>query len=61
LNILWILDIENNNSLLKKILYFINKNKIENILKLTWINEKLENDLKNIVDKLISDSISNSF
>jgi len=51
LNILWLLDLENNNLTIKKILYFINKNKIENILKLTWIDETLETELKNIVKK----------
>jgi len=51
LNILWFLDLENKNLTIKKILHFINKNKIENILKLTWINEELENELRNIIEK----------
>jgi len=49
LNILWLLDLENKNLTIKKILYFINKNNIENILKLTWINLELEDELKKIV------------
>lgn len=52
LDILWLLNIENKNMIIKKILNFINKNKIENILKLTWIDNNLENDLKNIVSKI---------
>jgi recombinational DNA repair protein (RecF pathway) len=51
INILWLLDLENKNLTIKKILYFINKNKIENILKLTWIDQKLELELKSIVNK----------
>ena len=51
LNILWLLDLENKNLTIKKILYFINKNNIENILKLTWINDNMESELKQVVDK----------
>ncbi len=51
LNILWILNLEDKNLTIKKILHFINKNKIENVLKLIWINETLETELKNIVKK----------
>jgi hypothetical protein len=51
LNILWVLDLENKNLTIKKIFYFINKNNIENILKLTWIDENLEIELKKIVEK----------
>ncbi len=51
LNILWFLDLENKDLTIKKILHFINKNKIENILKLTWIDEELELKLKKVVEK----------
>lgn len=51
LNILWLLNLEHKNLTIKKILYFINKNKIENILKLTWIEQNLEFELKRIVEK----------
>lgn len=51
LNILWILNLEDKNLTIKKILHFINKNKIENVLKLIWINETLETELKNVVKK----------
>jgi recombinational DNA repair protein (RecF pathway) len=51
LNILWLLDITHENLTVKKILSFINKNKIETILKLVWINDDLEKELKNIVKK----------
>jgi len=51
LNILGILNLEHKNLTIKKILFFIHKNKIENILKLVGINDELENELKNIVKK----------
>ena len=51
LNLLWLLNIEHKNITIKKILYFINKNKIYNILKLTWITTSIEQELKKIVEK----------
>ncbi|MDQ7010119.1 MAG: hypothetical protein Q9M94_07585, partial [Candidatus Gracilibacteria bacterium] len=51
INILGLLDTENKNITIKKILNFINKNNITNILRLTGINENLELELKNIVSK----------
>ena len=48
LNILWILNIENENPLIKRILKFIDKNKIDNILKLSWIDEEIKEKLKKI-------------
>lgn len=51
LNILWFLEIDNKNLTIKKILNYINKNNISNILKLTWIDKNLELELKSIVKK----------
>jgi len=51
INLLWLLDLEHKNLTIKKILHFINKNKIENILKLVWIDEKLEKNLESILEK----------
>lgn len=51
INLLWLLNIENKDPIIKKILNFINKNKIENILKLAWINDDLERKLENILGK----------
>jgi hypothetical protein len=39
LNILWILKTENQNENIKKVLLFIEKNSIENILKLKWLSD----------------------
>jgi len=51
LNILWSLNLEHKNLTIKKILHFINKNKIENIFKLSWFDENLKKELKNIIIK----------
>jgi len=51
LNILGILNLEHKNLTIKKILFFIHKNKINNVLKLVGISDKLEVELTNIVKK----------
>ena len=48
LNILWILNLENKDPLIKRILKFINKNKIENILKLGRIDEEIKEKLEKL-------------
>jgi hypothetical protein len=48
LDIIWILDINHSNKTIEKILKFINHNNIKNIIKLTWINTDLKNELKAI-------------
>jgi len=48
INLMWELDIQNENKTIEKILNFINKNKIKDILKLTWIQE----DQKQILDNI---------
>ena len=45
LNILWILDIESKNPLVKRILKFIDKNNINDILRLSGINERIKEEL----------------
>jgi len=47
-SLLWILDIENKNPIISKILKFINVSKIDSILKLTWINNELKKELENL-------------
>ena len=44
-SIFWELNENNSNKTISKILKFINWNKIERILKLTWINEELKKEL----------------
>jgi len=44
-SLLWNLKIEHNDKIIEKILKFINISKIENILKLTWINEEQKKEL----------------
>lgn len=44
-NLFWELKLENEDKIIEKILNFINKNKIKEILKLTWIDENLKNKL----------------
>ena len=44
-SLLWNLNIEHNDKIIEKILKFINTSKIENILKLTWINEEQKKEL----------------
>ena len=46
---LWLLNIENNDLTIKKILSFIQKNSILDILKLKWLNDELKNILKQII------------
>ncbi len=46
LSIFWELNENNSNKTISKILKFINSNKIEKILKLTWINTKLKKELE---------------
>lgn len=44
--ILWELNENNSNAIIWKILKFINNNKIEKILKLSWINEDIRKELE---------------
>ena len=46
---LWLLNIENNDLTIKKILSFVQKNSILDILKLKWLNEDLKTTLKQII------------
>lgn len=48
LNILWLLKIENKNPKIQKILSFIWKESIKNILKLKGLNEEEKNELNNL-------------
>jgi hypothetical protein len=48
-SILWELWENNNNQTISKILKFINKNPIDNIFKLSWINKNLEKELDWII------------
>jgi hypothetical protein len=43
--LLWNLKVEHNDKVIEKILKFINNSKIDNILKLTWINESQKKEL----------------
>lgn len=45
-NIFWELNLEDKNKTVSKILKFINSNNIETILKLVWVDEKVEEELK---------------
>ncbi len=49
LNILWILDIQNKDPTVQKILSFISKNTSGEILRLSGIDEEIEGKLKNII------------
>lgn len=51
LHILWILDISHQNITIQKILSFISKESIKNILKLKWLDEQLKSEIKNILMK----------
>lgn len=51
LNILWLLPEKHINEKIQKILSFISKESIKNILKLKWLDEKTKVDLKNILMK----------
>lgn len=44
-SLIWILNINHKDEIIKKILKFISVSKIENILKLTWINETKKKEL----------------
>ena len=46
ISIFWELNENNSNQTISKILKFINSNKIERILKLTWINEEIKKELE---------------
>jgi hypothetical protein len=48
LDIAWELDIEHKDKIVKKILYFIHRNKIDTILKLSWIDEQIKEKLTEI-------------
>lgn len=48
-NILWILNLNNSDPTVWKILNFINNNKINQILLLTWINQDIEQKLSKII------------
>lgn len=47
-SIIWNLNLENDDLIVKKILKFIYNNKINNILKLVWISENTKNILKSL-------------
>lgn len=47
-DILWDLNISNDNKIIERILKFIHNSKIDDILRLKWIDEDLKNDLKKI-------------
>lgn len=49
--ILWILKIDNEDKNIEKILSFISKESIKNVLKLKWLDEKTKIKLKNILVK----------
>lgn len=49
LSILWILPEKHKNISIEKILSFISKESINNILKLKWLDENLKNELKKII------------
>ncbi len=49
LHILWVLNLEHSNETVKKILIFISKSKIENILKLETCNDEVFRSLEKIV------------
>jgi len=49
INLLWELQIENKDTNIKKILYFINKNKFSQIQKLTGISPELEKKLEKLI------------
>ncbi len=51
LHILWLLPGEHKNEKIQKILSFISKESIKNILKLKWLDEKTKVDLKNVLMK----------
>lgn len=53
LNILWLLKLENSNQTIQKILSFISKESIKNILKLTWLDENTKKELKNIISSFL--------
>lgn len=46
IDLLWELKIDNKNEIIWKILRFVNKNKLKEVLKLTWIDEDLKEKLK---------------
>lgn len=48
-NILWFLPEEHKDQKIQKILSFIGKESIKNILKLKWLDEEIKKDLKSIV------------
>ena len=48
-NIIWELDIKNDDEIISKILKFIDNSKIDKIVKLTWINEEVERKLENLI------------
>lgn len=49
INLLWELNTENKDKTISKILNFINKNNFKNIIKLSWINDKLKKELQNLL------------
>lgn len=48
INLIWLLNIESDNNLVKKILSYINKNSIKDIIKLKWIDENTKVKLEHI-------------
>lgn len=48
INILWLLNIDNKNTIILKILKFINNNNIKTIFKLKWITEEIKEELSKI-------------
>jgi hypothetical protein len=49
INLLWELDINNKDKTIAKILSFINKNKFQDILKLSWITQGQKKELQNVL------------
>lgn len=47
-SLLWILNVENKNQVISKILKFIHNSKIDSIFRLTWINEEQKKELENL-------------
>lgn len=54
IDILWEMPLKDRNITVQKILHFIHNNKIEKILRLSWIQEKEKEWLKNIIESYLS-------
>ncbi len=53
LSLLWILQIDNSNLQIQKILSFISKESIQNILKLKWLTQKNQWEINNIIQETL--------